>query len=85
MTLDFLILMLNYNYNFFKQTSFSDVNTNNASSLKENIILTNLVPKYGEKLWHQYGHGVRGGTPGMTILTRVMCMCPQVEVTEVGL
>ena len=30
------------------QTSFCDVNTNNASSiLRENVILTNLVPKFG--------------------------------------
>ena len=34
------------------QTSFHDVNTNNASSgLRENVILTNLAPKFGSKIW----------------------------------
>ena len=69
--------MAKQNTHSFKQTSFCDVNTSNVSSgLRENIILTYLVPKYGRKIWCSYGCRRRGGTPGRTIFTKVMCMCP---------
>ena len=54
------------------QTSFHNVNTSNASSgLRENVMLTNLVPKFGGKYGTKIWDGEREGWrhPWMDILT----------------
>ena len=55
------------------QTSIRDVNTNNASSgLRENVIRTNLVPKFGRKNMVPKCR-IGGGTTGRTYCRGGIC------------
>ena len=40
------------------------------------LYLLILVPKYGGEIWHPYECGGGGGTPGRTILSKLMCVFP---------
>ena len=63
---------------YMYQTSFSNVNTNNASSgLRDKVILTNLAPKYdGENRYQNVGQGRRKEPLGGPYLPKKYCMSP---------
>ena len=50
---------------YFKQTSFHEVTSNNASlGLRENVILTNIFgAKIVQEIWYHYGDGEVGKAP----------------------
>ena len=85
-----LINFIQYNkteFTFVHRKAFVNVNANSASlGLRENVTLTNLVPKCHRKIWHQCWCGGRGEAPGRTILARwFVCVHLVVGGAQVGL